>query len=260
MALYTLPKQYHPDFRSPRTKPNGDIEIDWRNPLSRGLFRFWMLDGVTANELVNNELDLSSASQHKDFGGSSADFINAGEVVTSPALKSFDAVTIIFKAKKTGTLAFRYFWRSITPNEYTTYTSTSNFRWRSASAFSGGAHNVTHEIDTDSHIYILIYDGTQSRIIIDGVDLGTQSATGQLDLSGGNFNIGNFQGPENLQGSIQFFAVYDRALTLGEAQEINKNPYQILKPKTPPIYFTPSAVVGINIPVIMNHLRNQGIS
>jgi len=50
MALYPLPKQYSTDFSNPKKKPVGDVEIDWSNPLTKGLKAFYMpvMGGLTA--------------------------------------------------------------------------------------------------------------------------------------------------------------------------------------------------------------------
>ena len=37
MAILKLPKQYSPDFSSPKVKPVGPVELDWGNPITKGL-------------------------------------------------------------------------------------------------------------------------------------------------------------------------------------------------------------------------------
>lgn len=51
--MIPAPKALHPDFRTPRRRPTGPVDIDWSNPLSKGLAGVVLYGTYTVVELVH---------------------------------------------------------------------------------------------------------------------------------------------------------------------------------------------------------------
>jgi len=275
-VIYTLPKQYHPDFSNPRVKPKGQVEIDWSNPVTRGLKRYW---------LGNNLVDLVAGSHLSPAGSGLA------EVVVDKGSKTFKFQT---SGTTGGLVDF-----AITPingSQNRTFlgeifhTDSNNGYILNINPTSGGSGSTGDRwavrVDTSTGLRVEIQgSGYTSSLAantgahfvgckLNGTTLGdhtlyvdgsNESASGANSVST-NATYSARLGSRDNEGVIdpvefiKWGALWGRALSDREIESIRLNPYQVLKPKNDPVYFVPSGVIGINIPVIMNHMRNQGIS
>ena len=63
MDIYRLPKRLHPDFSRPGKKPSGSSEIDFSNPITKGLTEFYACQaGIQRRGFFNGMLTSADAT------------------------------------------------------------------------------------------------------------------------------------------------------------------------------------------------------
>ncbi len=83
--------------------------------------------------------------------------------------------------------------------------------------------------------------------------LSSATLGGTIKYTSDDFSFG-----ENIACDISRVLVWDRKLSVNEIESLVKNPYQIYDVGLNPAMFATIAAGGISIPVVMNHLRQQG--
>jgi len=83
---------------------------------------------------------------------------------------------------------------------------------------------------------------------VDGKEEGSGSSGDASGVTARPWHYANDNnGSRGVDGSIFFYATWGRGLSSAEHKSFADNPYQILKPKNPPVYFTPVSTSGITV-------------
>ena len=249
MSVFELPKHLHPDFQKPRVKPVGSVEIDASNKYA-GSIRF-----AYAPQVIDRYSDRVS----KDIAG----VISPNLLSFSPQIQSFnnDAsaggskgsllfnqttsgdVAIVTRFRNRATVAFSQ-GRFI--DTKTAYDGADGFhigfdgsnigiRGSGATEYSP-AYTNTEFVDL-----IITLEGTTATLYVNRelVGSGTIGAVSSVEtqiIIG--HNLGNNE--YGFLGDIEYLYLADPS-NVELLLKLQENPYQILKPKTPQVYFTVDA-------------------
>jgi len=269
MTLYALPKRYSPDFSNPRVKPRGEVRLIKGHPLAKNIRLFVIFDGKGAplDLVTGKRLTLvNNPTYSADIRGKQLEFDGVNQTALMALdLSNTNSVTVL-----TG-----HSWDAYSTNddflyEYTA-TANSNNGFNVDPNAAGGAGNRYNLVNNNSsgssvsatsmprpsvgyHNYIYRHAGTSGGLTgwVDGVE---QSMTILID-PGNTANFDNstlFIASRNasaLFGDVDYnyLILFDDDITDKngsiQAHELTKNPWQILEPKTPSLYFTPGGVVS----------------
>ena len=273
-----LPKLVHPDFAVPNRKPVGAVEIDWSNPLTKGLKICYVpASGLPINLAAikpmasdsplplginrNKQCLVYSTDGSRVYNPVKTDvYLNHGDHTFLCEWRS-DVVSASYSpfvfsnthSSNTGIVFNIYGFNGISPNQMgslkiiysgvAAYPESADFEvnkdWLSI-GFSGTANSD----------YDYVLDGQ----FIGNTTVGTLTASPTpIWLYGyGRSSIG-------MVGAAGYSYYWERRLTEVECKAIADNPYQILKPVNPITYFIPSAGGGgaTVIPPTLHSIDNQ---
>ena len=120
------------------------------------------------------------------------------------------------------------------------------------------AEATTNILDNTRHHIIGVYDGSNVIIYVDGIEEDIVAQTGTIGTDARNLVIsadGNEVTQSNIDGTIQYIYIYNRALSPYEVAWLNREPYAMFQQPINPAmlyYETPS---GISIPVLMQQMN-----
>lgn len=281
MTLYKLPKQYSPDFNSPSIKPTCPVEIDWDNPLTENLeFFTLLLGGGTHAELTRGAIQNNGTHETiVTIKGIAVKYTGSGNTQIS-AYPELDPSTDC-------AFACCYNYNGGTPSSFSRpFGRTANngasdpfINWDfelwplgvadriAIQIFESGSIFRTVNIDVSGGLSVGHHTliGNQANNVLTG-HVDNQSGTVSSSPSGPNLTGGNDiyfggfspSGFQNISGSVLWGAFWSKSLNEAKIRELINNPYQLLKPKSPPLYFTPTGVApSVSIPVIMNSYRQR---
>lgn len=260
-----LPKQFHPDFSRPGVKPTGAVEIDWSNPLARGLSFAVFFEGGTDRAILGHAPTMNqgtNTAQGYVQNGKQDLVYGAGD----------------FTVTHDGTVLFDYE-QVNTPHSGANVFRTNNngialMRSGDGFQFTSSYSRVTiHNVDAVAFFTIgakskvaLSWRGAGERILtINGVsDTKTITSFAYADSP---LTIMRYS-PDSRTvyycgGRMKYFLKFDRALSEAEKAAINEDPYQILKPAQPMMLFLPAGgTTGytLNADVNANTLGGDGVS
>ena len=249
---YTLPKIYHPDFRNPRVKPTGPVEIDWSNPISDALMFLWingstdLVSGRTA-DISNSYIPRNiTEGQFQSPDGTmewsippEVDFTKSLSIVTTQATNVNIASSVIPHAGLTAgsTITFGFLGGGFLGNggkvlgRFARQTSPYPLQITGVDLYAEIPAKVL-SISSDSVAEVV-------HFYVDGVNTTTQTnAWGGLDVTTDRVRVGRGGGQAPSHGIV---AIFNRQLTDAEHLEFGLNPYLLLKPKTSPQYFIPDS-------------------
>jgi len=255
MGIYTLPKQFSVDFQSPNKKPIGEIEIDWTNPLTKGLVGCYADNDITRNLVTGVETVGTGTSLNKSQFGAGVEIANA----SNNKIDTQENPTAFTGSNNRTLLIGGNFLSSYPDSAATLYSIGSNAtgaRWNlrlSSGALrveiQGSGYTSSLSLGVGFHVAGIKLDGSTlagHTLFLDGQ---MESATGSSTVNTATLNTGRFWN-SLVEGSthqvtgtpLLFGYLYNRALSDSEIFALCKNPYQILKPKSPSIYFTVDGV------------------
>lgn len=278
MGVLQLPKKYSNDFSVAGRQPLGDVEVDWSNPLSRGLIAVLlprngqMFNLVAKGGLLNAyPFDTSAAigiSPRLGRAGildGSAFFLDQW----TPSL-NFSLLTKL-KRRTSGER------NRIITGEDGTNNGILNFRINSGNDFfcalnSGvgglfGSSTATIGSGEIKTVGITHDDpNTTLQLYVDGEADATGVTTSTNFSSLTSFvGIGGVQsstqtlGGNPMTGDFEYFFIWDdRTLSVQEVRKLSADPYQILKPKNDPVYFVPTVAAGVTVNVPVGTLTLTG--
>lgn len=275
MALYPLDKKYSVDFSNPRKKPISNFEIDFDNSISKGL------DGYFNQSIAVNMRNLSGNSgtptitgspvNEKSIDGSSVKYGSGAAIennikITDATEKTFmfygsDELNTTDRGMLTlsdGTTSNRYVIYITASEDYAFFTSNA-----ATNVISFAKASSPAPTSTKKHRHIITCTSGDTRWYIDG-ELITSSALAFAPETGvDTLGVSCFEDTATANGAVQNVsevAVWSRILTSNEIRDLSTNPYQLLKPKTPPVYFTPSISGGTNWnAIIKDALDNNNV-
>lgn len=263
--------------------PSQIVGLDSSHPLRRNI-KFAMYPGAVGQGIQH--LDLHSgefftrdnptrATYKKDKRGGFLSFNPASttnfseiELLQPPELKGLTEITVLSGVIRTGNQSSG-FGRVISRTN-----GGSGDDWSTTlNADSGGAavrwrvngNSLTGATSLVNGTYYDIantYKAGERLIVLNGELDASDTLSASLP-DDQNISIGAHPSSNSreLTGDIYYVVVLDRAMSLEEVKTFQKNPYQILSPLVLNNYSIDTGPPpATNIPVIMNHLRNQGIS
>jgi hypothetical protein len=218
-----------------RSKPNPGVGIDRSHPLSQGLLQYWAFNEgspQSARDLVNGYSVATIGSvpptagsgvdgQCLTFSFSSNCYITTTAAVSPPvwtlavrlrinALHSYQAMIVNNAA------TFGLYINGLTPDMY------NNADHPASSSLAVGVWSTL----------VITYDGTTLSYFIDGSGAGSSSVASMGWLSASN-KIGSDSFNENLDSSVSWLAMWNRALSPTEAKSVTSNPWQCCMPPAP---------------------------
>jgi len=247
MAKLPLPKSYSADFQNPRVKPVGDVEIDWDNPITRGL-KFWPVF------VGNKAIDLVSGQTGVNAGTITGGVSKEGKTLISGGTSQV-AFSDVYHGIGTGafTQLVRFNWDGNpanfqtpislpTVNEVGMYTpQEAGGAFSSDADASGTIAYSPDKVIQDQFDTFSICKGDGSSIqdgFVNGILQSGGLARNYTEGGTSGITLFNGQGSEYGHGGLLFAAVWNRRLTDSEQLEMARTPYQILKPKVEPVYWT----------------------
>lgn len=290
MPLLPLPKRLAPGFRQPGVKPTVPVEIDWSNPLSRGLRAVilplpsdvWLIITRKGAAFFTNN-GLKAGVQNAAFGitgfvsSSYADTLTPTDFLDVDTYTNWAIVTGMSSGNVTG--GINTIW-DIGDN---TNTST-NFAMQmsidgKASLFgrggTGGGLPSTNfpagiDLSDGKHHQVIFSQGTtRLRGIADGVHGNWWTGTASRPSSSSNvLSIGRLgdSSPSSYwtdsRGLLEYVYLYDRDLYEDNTyKSLVRNPYQILKPATFTSWFIAGGGQIVDVSMVLglsNDISNTG--
>ena len=271
MTLYTLPKQYHPDWASKR-QPNVPMEVDKNHPLAP-THGFWVCNaqGILVNLLTNRALSITGSPQLGVSGNGK--FLEFNNPNTTSEDEFID--TIIDDTLSTYTIAAgvdtdsnavadRYYH---VISKGSVFSNSTNFAFglrlptatifsysrSSGGSLSGQEANISSGFTFNKYITIgSIWNKAgdiNSFLNGDNVNTGTgktlhTSGTQDVRIGAGTNQTSNDRG---FQDKLYWVYLSETVLSDAQMRSLQDDPYQILKPKTPPIYFTPAGGISVTV-------------
>ena len=226
-------------------KPHRGIQLNKSHPLVRGLTGCYVMNEATGEKVFdlagNNDGAFTNAPTWSPFG---ITFDATTEnISTELNTENYDEITYVFAVKKTVT-GTGYVFKC--GNNYF-FTGTAYCR------FKVGSVNVQGDALT-------LNERTTYVCTIDSGNVGSLYTNGIFDNSGTDATwanstpllLGNYATNLALFGDLEFFYVYNRALTETEIKSINTSPYQIFNSTVIP-YYIDTGGGGVSIPVLYHH-------
>ena len=250
-SFQRLPKRFHPDFRIPGKKPVGAVEVDWSNPITRGM-RLAVAPALEGNSnLVSRDLPLSSSGANwaqeqggirfesngyfeYDKGGS--DVSSTRTMLTIMSMSGSSESIGVASANSAATDEYAAVGGKV--GQYFVY----YFR-------DGNSNWITYGTPAEGQIYTLVGVSRGSvthALWIDGSEVGVSSAYSP-SIASDSFSVGQVLdlSPSSGVSTNYLSVVWDRGLSDSEIRSISKNPYQILKPANDNYgYYIPSGGGG----------------
>jgi hypothetical protein len=245
VAYLKLPKLYHHDFRNLQTAPNGAVEVDRSNPLSRDL-----LDVLIPGQgLRSIELGLEPTTYVP------ADWSFYSHPIYGRTLRGSNTSSIVYQdvdRNQTGSWsAFAIMGGtndfSVTPLNYALTDNHRNVLVRPVNDTAGGYNNLnpllpSTNIETGELYKITVVWDSVNNVFSayrDGVLIGSETSSVQISTKNFGYDL-------DLRLILNFSSYWDRALDPSEVKEVNTNHKQLLKPKKPITYFLPTQVEVLN--------------
>jgi hypothetical protein len=256
--IYTEPEAPptpDPKFHELTTlKPPVGSQINWSNPLARGIIGFWMFNEFAGKGELYDHSDYKHNVPR--YGGSSAnltwvpeglDFFEQNFRLTGTNVLKPNYITIevVFTPDVGddwhGVVTRRMYETSDPWNSYSIgrNDSTGKISFNISNSISGGSQTTLDgedwEVGVRKHI-ISTFDGNDMRIYTDGVETNQTSKTGTIAYESSdhgffiaNTRISGTSAGEDFDGTIEFIRIWNRVLTADEIKEITFNPYQMFE-------------------------------
>lgn len=279
MGLYQLPKQYHPDFINPRVNPSLNVKVV-TGGIGRNLEAAMLPMGNNWIDLKSGQMGIPINTPTNSVGrsGRQVDYTSGNSEYTqftTQFISPFEdicngdvSIAIVFQ-----TVGTSGFWAGFGSDDNSTEIIYFQQSGSVAGTLTRSANSVAAQFsagptinDGLPHLILLQKSGNAVDLYVDGNFAGTDTSSGfsnwnminQFAIGGlWRTSVSNF-----FTGGVFGCSIWSRMLTAPEIKSLSLNFWQIYEPQTPVTYFTSNGGVppSSSIPVIMNHLRNQGIS
>jgi len=249
--LLKLPKEWHPGF-STKVKgginPASPLAVDWSHPLSKGLARFMYITSGGLYDAVSGKLYKQDTDEAKvaRINGLALD-------ASSSYYFSLEETTYSASSSQTFTwLAAKDTADSVDGMIAGDSTDTGYFIWMNNTS----ANVLCRRFGTDTTLTISSIDNSDMtpRTWVHDVDGNEERLQADGSVATGTFNNNAFienavvrgytGGSFNLDGKFHYYIVHEKALNRGEVEELQRNPFLLLKPAIDITYFTSTAGVG----------------
>jgi len=246
-----LPKELHPGF-STKVKgginPASPLAVDWSHPLSKGLARFMYITSGGLYDAVSGKLYKQDTDEAKvaRINGLALD-------ASSSYYFSLEETTYSASSSQTFTwLAAKDTADSVDGMIAGDSTDTGYFIWMNNTS----ANVLCRRFGTDTTLTISSIDNSDMtpRTWVHDVAGNEERLQADGSVATGTFNNNDFienavvrgytGGSFNLDGKFHYYIVHEKALNRGEVEELQRNPFLLLKPAIDITYFTSTAGGG----------------
>ena len=250
---FELPKSHHPDFALPNVKPKGPVEIDWDNPLSKGLACYGLFgrQGRNSLEVIYDRFGIGpDTSNAVSTIGSEEGLLAVNPDTTADLCVAYSGFNNGIFSDHEATYIARFRRNSGDNNNLASiggsllshypfsgfvYMSIfRNTRLGPLSIYDAGLDDTVHNIAvTASDV------ANEHKIYTGGVVQNETTASWGMSSNGADQTL--LDGSEK---DAALIALWTRALSAEEIASLERAPYQILKPAIPLTYFVPGAAAG----------------
>jgi hypothetical protein len=274
MAFLPLPKNYHPDFARPGVKPSGPVEIDWSNPLTRGLRAAYIYSSgrvvdVTRNTVLSTngtpDVLADEKGQHLGFNGVDEYLIGDSEEHTKIGNAPLTLVVGAVATSSPSTLGESLISRGRHGSggkRYDLAVTNTLVIAQIDDDTSKSQINLAYAIQLGRfYQYSLVRGGGDLSVYMESdvnyVSGSVADTTGNIgDFNGESLTIAaahNSGGTISNQfgGNIYYAYVFADGKSEGELRDLYRDPYQILKPVEPMFYFTAAGGTVVDVTVGM---------
>lgn len=264
MSTYRkLPKNYSPGaLKGFKEKPTVPVEIDWSNPLTEGLRFFQIYQGVQDNvDLVTGQyMDSVAIDYGRDLHSSffQSPTQSGSHFMATPAFDTTDWSGVTCVCSFVNSQAFQGIMASVDSGGFSgNWLMSQNgsiIQWRAGSSVTlsvssqvGGSNALIFAAGTWDKSTLSMYMSSNGGDLIlnttgsvtdDFVGVAAENFIGHYTRSGGRSHT----------EPIYYSIIFDKELTAVQIEDLRKNPYQLLKAKGSPGFFTPEAAVVIDVP------------
>lgn len=276
-----------------KRQPQGAVEIDWANPLARGLCACAIPGGGVFDPVRRGVSQATGDYRALDGGPDGRGFGPYSTWANSTIRLSGDnpAQGSGWLKPSGGVTVLAYVWArgarvgaspilmhgAATQAPYAVWSLFMNAS--GVVGFGADPGGVSTEISDPTSATIIgsrpivligTYDGAAMRLYKDGREFNNTAASGALDYFAGSTGnnlravaIGSYPSwdtnDRRFDGAIYLCSLWDRGLSAVEARAISENPWQVFRPRTIRAYPTiPAAPTGPAIPVVAHHYRMLG--
>lgn len=251
-------------------KPRLGTVLNRKHKLAKGLVGCWLMNEGTGNTVF----DLSGNGNHGtingadwvpgglDFVSANSDYINIGD--GNGVFDFTEAMTIYAQVKMHDGASFPMLiskgYATTWAASFANITEKNRFYLTvggSSHANSGTIVQPLNEWSTVSYVY---GNGYQRSYVNGTLDL-NRVQTGTMDTNSINVHIGgDFPSTSyHFNGIIAYIYLYNRSLLMSEIEDLNNDPYQMFVQPTDYTLMCYETLSGVTIPVIIKHLKQQGI-
>jgi hypothetical protein len=255
-------------FQSTRLIVPGEVEIDWSHPLARGLCFYWVAAGASNLADARPYTASGNATVVATPYGPGALYSSASgryswtayqPITTSDGAGTgdFTMASIVNVAAGAGAQYFLSQRRNTTPlvqanlvagrtRTNTNSNGTISIQIRTTGSFTDGASTASGITDGAYHLWSGVRSGTAFAIYQDGVDVTNNSGTSAATIldSTQKLSVGNL-GDNDATGitcNQVLAACWNRSLSAQEQAWLYTEPFALLKPVVPRLFFAVSAI------------------
>lgn len=247
----------------PRVKPPLGTQLDWSDPINRGLVGCWLMNegaGTIVNDLSGNghvgAFSGNTAWTAGKYGAAISTADQSADRIVVPGnavgLDGFSACTILFWARNnatTCTVAQYLMDKSgAGPCPYGIYfDAAEQFVVKFVNAAAGVGHAIRYaSVNTDWHLFGAWWDGVNVNTIYDGVFGKSAALAGPMYASAHNVELCGSGGTSAYNGQVSHVMMYNRALTPSEIARLYREPFCVLRCR-PITSIISSMGVGVSI-------------
>lgn len=229
-----------PDRLLPNVKPAWPVEIDWNHPLSRGLYLCVVPFAGVSRDLVTGQFGSATgiAAKATEFDAT------AGRIEFNTGRAAPPLLTVYGEVKY-DSLTIDHALFDVNNQDLVVWADTSGGQLR-AGIFAGGSPVYASSGSLNYTSQFVRWGaranepGDSGELFVNGVQVVGVSNIGATDWAAtSNVSlIGNYGGTlKNSNAHYKFVYVWDRLLSNSEIASIDRDPYQILRPAVPMVYF-----------------------
>jgi len=252
MPVFTLPKSSHPDFALPKVKPNGPVEIDWDNSLSKGLVVYALLGEGIPHVLYDKFGSVVAGTTGTPIGSSEGRLLSQSTTEEFVTLKQpydesihFSAEELTWAARLRRNAAGNQQLSRLPSNLLHSHYPHGGVMYMGIARLPRLTLTGVYDSDLDDTLHNVIVTSSKLTDEYKTYTGGVLRDTTTADWSWGGVRTTDqklFMGTYKDAG---FFALWNRALSSHEVASLEEDPYRlILKPAIPLTYFVPGAAAA----------------
>lgn len=219
-------------------------QVDWSNPLSKGLIGLWLMNEGSGNTVF----DLSGNGNHGEFQGDEywqpglhgqaiyfpgvTDWIDVGD---KPTLEGMTQLTIVASVRADDASSQQTVISK--PNSWALEVYLDRMRFRTWTAGEVSTFSIEPSVFDGVWTQIAgVYDGVDNHTFVNGILHISANQTGTLRSNSNKIGIGSYSlAPTVLEfkGLIEYIYVYNHALSASEIAQLYQEPFTFMQGDLP---------------------------